>query len=278
MQRKKSYVYGIIDPRDGMPFYVGMGSGRRAWYHLGETLHTTENPSKYAIIQDIRAEGLEPIIRIVTPMMMPQDAGRIETALIKKLGRRGFEEYGILTNKNVYGKYVDCSGSIVSEEDLRSLSVRDISNKYGLSYRSIYHIRPRKNKRLTQDERNKISVSNESASCLAARYGVTTDTICAVRGRLSSRLPKDAIEGLKNGILSPREAAARYGVTISAASKHSPYGHMRWWLTENLRDKIKSDVGDILSLSQKYSLSWDRVKLIRNGLYDNKILPNRLET
>lgn len=92
------YVYQLVDPRNNQPFYIGKGKGRRAVTHLWE-IPETRNVYKENKIADIRKHNLEPIIEYVAENIIDEElAYNIETSLIKKYGRKGYDEGGILTN------------------------------------------------------------------------------------------------------------------------------------------------------------------------------------
>lgn len=55
-------VYQLVDPRTHRPFYIGSGKGMRAWTHLQRD-HT--NAHTIETIADLRATGLEPIVKIL---------------------------------------------------------------------------------------------------------------------------------------------------------------------------------------------------------------------
>jgi hypothetical protein len=92
------YVYMLIDPTTDKPFYVGKGKGKRATFHLKETKETTINIRKYNKIQSILKLGLNPKIDYYAVDLSEQDAYNIETTLIKKYGRKGYDNDGILLN------------------------------------------------------------------------------------------------------------------------------------------------------------------------------------
>lgn len=79
----RHYVYVYIDPRNFEEFYYGKGIGSRSHAHLQEN----NDSVKVARIRAIRAEGLEPIIRIIARGLSSEEALMVETALIWKLGR-----------------------------------------------------------------------------------------------------------------------------------------------------------------------------------------------
>jgi hypothetical protein len=92
------YVYELIDPRDNMTFYVGKGKGRRAITHLW-AVPETRNAYKEHKIAAIREDGYEPIIKYVVENIVDEKlAYDIEAMLIKKYGRKGYDQDGVLTN------------------------------------------------------------------------------------------------------------------------------------------------------------------------------------
>ena len=60
------YVYMLIDPRDGKPFYVGKGKENRVFQHIEDAIN---NPSissdKYDTIRDIIAANMNVVHLIV---------------------------------------------------------------------------------------------------------------------------------------------------------------------------------------------------------------------
>lgn len=94
------YVYLLIDPRNNSPFYVGKGKGKRAQYHIYQNQKgkNTENPFKDNVIRQILREGLVPLIEYVFHHSDESIAYSFETDLIKKYGRRRYDDNGILTN------------------------------------------------------------------------------------------------------------------------------------------------------------------------------------
>lgn len=94
------YVYELKDPKSNIVFYVGKGKGKRASYHTTRNKKGfyTENRYKDNVIRQILLTGLDPIIEYVFYSPNEEEAYTFEEALIKKYGRRLFEDNGILTN------------------------------------------------------------------------------------------------------------------------------------------------------------------------------------
>lgn len=58
-QRLKTYVYRLIDPRNGETFYVGKGKGNRVFAHVRADIDGDELDNKLKRIREIRLAGLE---------------------------------------------------------------------------------------------------------------------------------------------------------------------------------------------------------------------------
>jgi len=97
-KEKNYYVYILIDPRDGYPFYIGKGTGNRYKRHLSETKENTSNRKKYNKIQKILSEGLKPLVVFHLTNVDEQTAYEEEEILTLKYGRSGIDQDGILTN------------------------------------------------------------------------------------------------------------------------------------------------------------------------------------
>ena len=94
--RSDYYVYVYIDPRNYEEFYYGKGTGSRKNSHLkqqGESFKTKR-------INEIRLEGLEPIVRVIAKGLTEPQALLVEKTLLWKLGKQltnvsggGFSEH-----------------------------------------------------------------------------------------------------------------------------------------------------------------------------------------
>ena len=85
------YVYVYSDPRNEKPFYIGKGTGNRAFAHLNDRLES----AKVARIREIREAGVEPQIEILAFGLDETTAFKVEAAAIDLIG---FEN---LTNRVV---------------------------------------------------------------------------------------------------------------------------------------------------------------------------------
>lgn len=99
------YIYAYIDPRSNLPFYIGKGKDDRKYDHLNQKYSKKENREKSRVIQEIINQGLTPIINELESNIVSEDlAYNREDYYILKYGRKGYEPYGILTNKTINGK------------------------------------------------------------------------------------------------------------------------------------------------------------------------------
>lgn len=99
------YVYLYVDPRDNKPFYVGKGTGNRAFAHLADT---SESP-KVERIRQLIEEGYEPVIELLAFGLDEQTAFKMEAAAIDLIG------FDNLTNK-VVGHGARRAGRMTVEE------------------------------------------------------------------------------------------------------------------------------------------------------------------
>ena len=82
-EENKYYVYVYIDPRDYSEFYYGKGIKDRKYSHLDDD----KDSEKTKIINEIKKEGLDPIIKVVAKDLSEEQAFLVEKTLIWKLGR-----------------------------------------------------------------------------------------------------------------------------------------------------------------------------------------------
>lgn len=93
------YIYALKDPRQNpaKPFYVGKGTGSRAYDHLV----TPDGTQKYARIKKIVDQGHKPIVNILADDLTEAQALKLEAELIAAFGTEATG--GMLTNSVVPG-------------------------------------------------------------------------------------------------------------------------------------------------------------------------------
>lgn len=103
-QERRYYVYHIINPITNRLFYVGKGTGNRCKQHLTDKKEYPHNKRLNGHIRNLIKNGYTPIIIKIAENLTEEIAYELEESQIKKYGRVGFEENGILLNILESGK------------------------------------------------------------------------------------------------------------------------------------------------------------------------------
>ena len=83
---KKYYVYQLVDPRNNKPFYIGKGTGNRAYQHA-KFKDGNENPYKDRKIKSILKENLDIIVELLYDNLTDENtAYDLEEQVIEKIG------------------------------------------------------------------------------------------------------------------------------------------------------------------------------------------------
>jgi hypothetical protein len=111
----RTYVYRLIDPRNGETFYVGKGTGDRVFAHIrAEKMLEGDdrNDNKLKRIRDIRVAGFEVAHVIHRHGMDDETAFEVEAALIdaypgltNAIGGAGSGDFGVMHAKEIVIRY-----------------------------------------------------------------------------------------------------------------------------------------------------------------------------
>lgn len=95
MPQNPFYVYALKDPRQkpAKPFYIGKGTGNRAWEHRLKP----DDSEKGKVIKGIQDAGLKVIHTVLADNLTEEQALKLEAELIAAFGIRKYG--GLLTNK-----------------------------------------------------------------------------------------------------------------------------------------------------------------------------------
>ena len=94
----KYYVYHIINPITDRIFYVGKGTGNRCKQHLTDKKEYASNKRLNGYIRNLVINNTTPLIIRIAENLIESVAYEIEELEIKKYGRKGIDEGGILLN------------------------------------------------------------------------------------------------------------------------------------------------------------------------------------
>lgn len=124
------YVYLLVNPVTLQPFYVGKGTGDRAWKHISLRnnikIYNT-NPHKNNTINKIVNGGHAVVIRVVDTCNTEEEAFDIEQLLISLYGRR-CNNTGCLTNISLGGEGYTHDGIPVCQYTIWGTFVKEYKN------------------------------------------------------------------------------------------------------------------------------------------------------
>jgi uncharacterized protein len=91
------YIYALRDPRTSpaKPFYIGKGTGIRAWDHLAKIDETRKGRR----IAEIKAQGMQVVVSKLAEGLSELQALQLEAELISAFGTE--DSGGILTSLSI---------------------------------------------------------------------------------------------------------------------------------------------------------------------------------
>jgi hypothetical protein len=112
IEKLKTYVYRLIDPRNGETFYVGKGKGNRVFAHILAQIESDDPGEKLRRIQEIRLAGFDVAHVIHRHGMDDGTAFEVEAALIdaypgltNAVTGSGSNEFGAMHAQEIVNKY-----------------------------------------------------------------------------------------------------------------------------------------------------------------------------
>ena len=111
-KKLKTYVYRLIDPRNGETFYIGKGAGDRVFAHIRDQINDQDPSNKLKRIREIRLAGFEVAHVIHRHGMDDKTAFEVEAALMDAYpgltniaGGAGSADYGALHAEEAIRRY-----------------------------------------------------------------------------------------------------------------------------------------------------------------------------
>jgi len=111
-EKLKTYVYRLIDPRNGETFYIGKGQGNRVFDHIRAQVGGDEVSEKLKRIREIRLAGFEVAHVIHRHGLDNATAFEVEAALIDAypgltniMGGSGSNDFGVMHAREIIARY-----------------------------------------------------------------------------------------------------------------------------------------------------------------------------
>ncbi len=130
VDKLKTYVYRLIDPRNGETFYIGKGRGNRVFAHIRaeQKLDGDELGNKLKRVREIRIAGFEVAHVIHRHGMDDKTALEVEAALIdaypevlNDVGGVHSDDYGVMHAKEIVRRY--CAEPAVFKQKALLISI-----------------------------------------------------------------------------------------------------------------------------------------------------------
>lgn len=220
-----AYVYTLTDPRNGMPFYVGKGHGKRCEFHLDEAKYYTKRKSKKLNkIRKLMSLGINPIITKVEENVSDAQAIDFECLLIAEMRDIGIP----LTNMTDGGD--GAQGYKHSEEHKQMMRELFIGRIFTEEHRQAMS-KPKSEEgraniakaRLTTTYRPSEETKRKTSEALLGRTS-------PMKGRKQSDEAKAKMSAYRKGLPKPK-------VDCPHCQKHIAVNVAKRWHFDNCKDK-----------------------------------------
>jgi uncharacterized protein len=172
IEKLRTYVYRLIDPRNGETFYVGKGQGNRVFAHIRAEVEDDELDTKLKRIREIRLAGFEVAHVIHRHGMDDKTAIEVEAALIDAypgltniVGGTGSSDYGAMHAKEIIVRY--CAPQAVFKHKALLINVNRTATETSLYEATRYAWKIKKSK------------AEKAEVILATRQGLIVDAFIA---------------------------------------------------------------------------------------------------
>lgn len=168
----KTYVYRLIDPRNGETFYVGKGRGDRVFSHVRADVDGDELDNKLKRIREIRLAGFD-VAHVIHRHGLDDKTGfEVEAALIdaypgltNAVGGAGSNDFGAMHAKEVIRRYSAEPAVFQHKAVLISVNRSAAESSLYEATRYAWKISPKK--------------ANQADVILATRYGLIVGAFVA---------------------------------------------------------------------------------------------------
>lgn len=151
IEKIKSYVYCLVDPRTNEIFYIGKGKGNRVFSHINDSLATTYDSDKLQQIRDIRTSGKNVIHYIIRHGLDHRQSLEIEATLIdfsRLCQGNNFALKNLVKGHDSFNKGLKTARDIVQFYDAKIIEIEEpvliiIVNKlfwYGMNDDQLFEI------------------------------------------------------------------------------------------------------------------------------------------
>lgn len=132
-QERRFYVYAYFELGSDTPFYIGKGTGKRAYDHLSSWYLKGKKTLFHNKIRKMLRDGSHPCVRILHEDLTEDEALKTEMDLIAKYGRRD-NGTGCLCNVTDGGEGM--SGHVASAETRAKMSAKRRGRVFSAEHRA----------------------------------------------------------------------------------------------------------------------------------------------